>query len=442
MIRTIFFVLVSLCTASAQSSSHSNLEQRVRSEMNFLASDEIQGRASASEFEAIAARYLASELERDGLLPGGDAIALGKSYLQNFSFTQKKVFSGTMKAGANKAELGADFVISRLSNSQFSGPLQKWEPDKAVKKGAVVFVSADAANRSLTRKLISSGAVAVLTGFGPKLEQLFAHFKNEPATLEGEGKTNSLLLSAKETDVISKLKDSEMVTFTAKVGDVERRSRNVVAILPGETEEIVMISAHYDHLGVRPGQPDPIYNGADDDASGTVAVLELAKILSSGKKPRRTVYFVLFGSEEFGTIGGDYFQKHPPVGLNKIVAQIGFEMIGRPDPKVKPGTLWMTGFERTDLGPELAKRGAALVADPHPEQNFFERSDNFPLAKRGVIAQTISSFGLHPQYHQPDDDVAHIDFEHMTHAIESMIEPMEWLVNSEFKPHWKFGMKP
>jgi Zn-dependent M28 family amino/carboxypeptidase len=204
----------------------------------------------------------------------------------------------------------------------------------------------------------------------------------------------------------------------------------------------VIISAHYDHIGVRPGQADPIYNGADDDASGTVAVLQLAKKLSSGKKPRRTVYFVLFGSEELGSLGGDHFQKNPPVDLNKIVAQVEFEMIGRPDPKVNPGTLWMTGFERTDLGPELAKRGAALVGDPHPEQNFFERSDNFPMAKRGVVAQTISSYGLHPQYHQPDDDIAHIDFAHMTHAIESMIKPIEWFVNSDFKPQWKPGMKP
>jgi Zn-dependent M28 family amino/carboxypeptidase len=320
--------------------------------------------------------------------------------------------------------------------------LQKWQADKAVTKGAVVFVPAEAANRSLTRKLISAGAVAVLMGFGPQTAELFAHFKREPATLEKEGKTNSLLLSQEATNAVSKMNDGEMVTFASKISDVERKSRNVIAILPGETDEVVMISAHYDHLGVRPGQADPIYNGADDDASGTVAVLELAEGLSRGKKPRRTVYFVLFGSEEFGSLGGDYFQKHPPLDLNKIVAQIEFEMIGRPDPKVKPGTLWMTGFERTDLGPELAKHGAALVADPHPEQNFFERSDNFPMAKRGVVAQTISSYGLHPQYHQPDDDIAHIDFAHMTHAIESMVEPIEWLVNSDFKPQWKPGMKP
>jgi hypothetical protein len=442
MFRTILFLLIALSGPPAQTSSHTEVERHIRAEMDFLASDEMQGRESASQFEAVAARYLASELERDGLLPGGDETSSDKSYLQNFSFNQTKASSAALKVGGNTAQMGSDFVITRLSGAQFSGPLQKWTPDKTIMRGAVVFVPADAANRSLTRKIISSGAVAVLIGFGPKTQDLFAHFKAEPATVEKEGKTNSLLLSQEMTNAISRINEGEAVTLTAKVNDVERHSRNVIAVLPGETDEVVMISAHYDHIGLRPGQADPIYNGADDDASGAVAVLQLAKKLSSGKKPRRTVYFVLFGSEELGSLGGDHFQKHLPVDLNKVVAQIEFEMIGRPDPKVNPGTLWMTGFERTDLGPELAKRGAALVGDPHPEQNFFERSDNFPMAKRGVVAQTISSYGLHPQYHQPDDDIAHIDFAHMTHAIESMIKPIEWFVNSDFKPQWKPGMKP
>ena len=101
----------------------------------------------------------------------------------------------------------------------------------------------------------------------------------------------------------------------------------------------------------------------------------------------------------------DTSSHNPPVPLTQIVADLQFEMLGRPDPKVPPGTLWLTGFERSTLGPELARQGAALVADPHPEQNFFQRSDNYPLALRGVIAHTISSFGLHTDYHRPSDDV-------------------------------------
>jgi hypothetical protein len=117
-------------------------------------------------------------------------------------------------------------------------------------------------------------------------------------------------------------------------------------------------------------------------------------------------------------------------------------MIGRPDPKVATDTLWLTGYERSNLGAELARQGARLVADPHPAENFFQRSDNYALARRGVVAHTVSSFGLHPQYHKPDDDIAHIDFAHMTRAINSMVAPVRWLVNSNFTPAWAEGKKP
>jgi hypothetical protein len=117
-------------------------------------------------------------------------------------------------------------------------------------------------------------------------------------------------------------------------------------------------------------------------------------------------------------------------------------MIGRPDAAVAPRTLWLTGYERSDLGAQLAAHGARLVADPHPEERFFQRSDNYVLARQGIIAHTVSSYGLHQDYHQPSDDLAHVDFVHMTDAIASMVEPVKWLVNTDFKPQWKEGGKP
>jgi hypothetical protein len=117
-------------------------------------------------------------------------------------------------------------------------------------------------------------------------------------------------------------------------------------------------------------------------------------------------------------------------------------MIGRADKAVPPHTLWLTGYERSNLGPALAKRGAKIVADPHPDQNFFSRSDNIQLARRGVIAQTISSFGLHADYHRPSDEVKTIDFAHMTDSIRSMLSPVLWLANSGFRPEWLPGKKP
>jgi hypothetical protein len=237
-------------------------------------------------------------------------------------------------------------------------------------------------------------------------------------------------------------------TVNFRSGPRPWHTRNVIGVLPGSDaklkDQIILLTAHLDHLGVgRPVNGDSIYNGADDDASGCVAVLQLARALANGgSRPKRTVLFIFFGSEETGGQGDQYFLQHSPLPLDHIVANLEFEMIGRPDPSVKPDELWLTGYDRTNLGPELARRGAKLVADPHPAQQFFRRSDNFALAKRGIIAQTVSSYGLHSDYHRPSDDLAHIDFKHMEHAITSMVDPVEWLANSDFKPEWLPGKKP
>jgi Zn-dependent M28 family amino/carboxypeptidase len=222
---------------------------------------------------------------------------------------------------------------------------------------------------------------------------------------------------------------------------------NVVGVLRGSDpvagKDAILLTAHLDHLGIGPVKKgDRIYNGADDDASGTTAVIELARVFAGGPRPARTLLFVLFGSEEIGGYGNRYFLDHPPVPLSRIVANLEFEMIGRPDPALPRDGLWLTGFERSDLGPELARHGASLVADPHPAQKFFQRSDNYSLARRGIVAQTVSSFGLHADYHEPSDEIARIDFPHMTRTIGSMVEPIEWLAQTTWKPRWRPGGRP
>jgi Zn-dependent M28 family amino/carboxypeptidase len=220
---------------------------------------------------------------------------------------------------------------------------------------------------------------------------------------------------------------------------------NVVGILRGSDPAMgaILLTAHLDHLGVGPEKNgDRIYNGADDDASGTTAVIELARVFAGRARPARTILFVLFGSEEIGGYGNKYFLEHPPVPLDQIVANLEFEMIGRRDPALPRDDLWLTGFDRSNLGPVLARHGARLVADPHPEQNFFKRSDNYSLAQRGIIAQTVSSFGLHADYHQPSDEISRIDFPHMERAIGSMVAPIDWLAQTAWKPQWLAHGKP
>jgi Zn-dependent M28 family amino/carboxypeptidase len=222
---------------------------------------------------------------------------------------------------------------------------------------------------------------------------------------------------------------------------------NVVGILrgsdPAASKDAILLTAHLDHLGIGPAKNgDRIYNGADDDASGTTAIIELARAFAGSVRPARTIIFALFGSEEIGGYGNRYFLDHPPVPLEQIVANLEFEMIGRRDPALPRDGLWLTGFDRSNLRPELARHGANLVSDPHPEQKFFQRSDNYSLARRGIIAQTVSSFGLHPDYHQPQDEISRIDFPHLTRAIASMVQPIAWLAQTTWKPRWLGQGKP
>ena len=222
---------------------------------------------------------------------------------------------------------------------------------------------------------------------------------------------------------------------------------NLTGSDPAAAAEVILLSAHLDHIGSRaPANAAPgghvINNGADDDASVVWRCSSSRARIALGPRPKRTIVFALFGSEEAGGFGSRYFADRPVVPLTQIVANLQFEMIGRPDGKVPPHTLWLTGYERSTLGPALAKQGAKLVQDPHPEQSFFTRSDNIQFACRGVIAHTVSSFGLHKEYHQPSDEIALIDFAHMTDSIRSMLDPIRWLANSGFKPDWLPGMKP
>jgi Peptidase family M28 len=272
---------------------------------------------------------------------------------------------------------------------------------------------------------------------------LFAASQLQALGLTPGGDNGTFIQKSQLPDPLPARTQQRVATFQ----NVPRKETwNAIAILRGSTapNEVILLTAHLDHLGIGPANAagDTNYNGADDDASGTTAVLTLAHILATGPRPHRTIVFALFGSEELGGYGNRAFLAHPPVPLTSIVANLEFEMIGRPDPAVPAGTLWLTGYDRSNLGPELAKHGAHLVNDPHPKQNFFQRSDNYALAQQGIIAQTVSSYGLHKDYHQPSDEIATIDFIHMTNAIASMIDPIRWLANSNWKPEWNAGKKP
>ena len=221
----------------------------------------------------------------------------------------------------------------------------------------------------------------------------------------------------------------------------DSRTTNAVGYLPGTDPKagILLISAHLDHLGQR---GKAVYYGANDNASGIAAVLELARVLAETGPHKRSILFACYGAEELGLIGSNHFVAHPPVPIHDIVANIEFEMVGSPDPQFAKGSLMMTGFERSNLGSTLRARGALIMPDPYPAQHFFERSDNYSLALEGVVAHTISGWATIPSYHTPNDTIEHIDMDFMTRAIQSLVEPVTWLANSDFRPQWNKGGAP
>jgi Zn-dependent M28 family amino/carboxypeptidase len=191
----------------------------------------------------------------------------------------------------------------------------------------------------------------------------------------------------------------------------------------------------------KPVEGDSIYNGADDDASGVAAVLATAKALAKDP-PKRTVVILLTSGEEFGVLGTRWYLERPTFPLSATVADLQVEMVGRPDTLMGgPGKLWLTGFERSTMGEALSRAGLAIAPDPRPDFRFFERSDNIVFALRGIPAHTLSSFGLHQDYHQPSDEVDRIDFAHLAQAAEMVTRATRVLADGT-RPEWHPGGRP
>jgi Zn-dependent M28 family amino/carboxypeptidase len=221
---------------------------------------------------------------------------------------------------------------------------------------------------------------------------------------------------------------------------------NVIGVLRGSDlalrEEYVLVDAHFDHLGIGTAvNGDSVYNGADDDASGVVTVLSVARAIAAGAPPRRSILFVTTTGEEEGLFGTMWLIKHFPVPLDSVKANLETEMIGRPDLLIGSGKAWLTGYDRTTMGKIFRAAGLPIVPDPHPKEQFFQRSDNIAFAQMGIPAQTLSSFGLHDDYHQPSDDISRADIRHMTAVINAAVAAVRLLADGPL-PVWLPGGKP
>ncbi len=440
----------------AQEAAWTVKPQWVQAHEDFLASDAMHGRGSATRDEAIAATYVASEFLGYGLKPAPGMTG----YIQSAEVVAPELDGhGTLSAGDVRLEEEKGFQLLVSAGASVNGPLLRVKAKDAEHagdvRGAVVLISdvpADANAMKLVRALWGSGAAAVVVPADNATRARYAMqggLTRVSMRLKDDTKQRLTIVTMDAAGMheLAKVNDGAavMLTVHALPQAVARETYNAMGYLEGSDpgSGTILLTAHLDHLGIgTPVNGDAIYNGANDDAAGTTAVLELAHALAAGPKLRRNVLFVCYGSEEAGELGSTYFGEHPPVPLKSLVANLEFEMIGAQDPKMPKGVLLLTGWDRSNLGPTLKAHGALLGPDPYPEEHFFERSDNYALALQGVVAHTAAGWGTVPTYHQPDDDLAHVDVPFMTAAIQSLVAPVRWLADSDFRPEWNPGGKP
>jgi len=394
--------------------------QDVEAVIQVLAGDDMEGRKAGSQGEQLAASFIIDEFKKAGLQPlqGMDGF--------RHRFSMEELVPGSSSLVLNGKDIPQDqFLIYAEAPTLALTDIEGMDLKK--------FGADDDLSKQFGQIFNSPEPTLVLVH--PKHQAFFQRihgFLGDSRILGAEKRSHKVFILTEEQEVNSlegKLTNTlENVNFA-----------NVVGVLPGKrTDEYLLFSAHYDHLGkIEPVDGDAIANGADDDASGVTGIILLARYFAAGEMPERTLVFVAFTAEEMGTLGSRQFSK--VIKPEQIVAGINLEMIGKPS-KFGKGQVFLTGFDRSDLGSLMQKRMEntefALHPDPYPTMNLFFRSDNAPFARLGVPAHTVSAAQIDQDkfYHTVDDEVETLDMEHLTAAIKAVATGVAGLVNGEDTP--------
>ena len=376
--------------------------------LSALAADSMEGRATGSRGAHRASRFVAEQFRAAGLEPAGDSgyfqrVPLLTSQRPNGRSAFELAPSLAARDTFPEARRGSDVnVIGRLTGSD------------PVLKDSVVLVDAHFDHLGLARVPIDIDSMHAWQSLAA------------PILAERDEWLKSSGLSARAARAGFQLTDEDrkkMSEFSTRISDLRVNMDSVRRVHP------------------RPRR-DSVFNGADDDASGVVAVMEIARRLAAGPRPKRTIVFMATTGEEVGLLGTRWYMQHPVVPNEALVANLEIEMIGRPDSlSGGKGRAWLTGFERSTMGEIFAANGLPIVPDKRPSQSFFQRSDNIAFARMGIPAHTISSFNLHEDYHQVTDEVRAADFEHMAAVIDAATKAVDLLANGP-APVWKPGGKP
>ncbi|GAO41726.1 M20/M25/M40 family metallo-hydrolase [Flavihumibacter petaseus] len=367
-----------------------------------LSADDMEGRAVFSAGIGKAAAFIADEFRKAGLQtpPKGDG------YLQTFTVLKPKYLGGS--ATVNGKAFDEKNVVVITGEPDFSINEKSGYEIVRIGKGTQLFADAFGIVSSGKNKL-----VLVDTSFSKNFQRL-TYFKRELL----EAKSNTVFLLADEVPSTFEIRAKHEITKSTL--------SNVVGILPGKSkkDEFVIFSGHYDHLGIgKPLNGDSIYNGANDDAAGTTAVVMLAKYFKALNNNERTIIFAAFTAEETGGFGSRYFSmQFEPA---KVKAMFNIEMIGT-ESKWGTNSAYITGYEKSDMGKILEKNLQGSVfkffPDPYPDQQLFYRSDNATLARLGVPAHTISTSKMDSEkfYHTADDEFETLDMKNMTEIIKAI----------------------
>lgn len=382
-----------------------------------LASDEMEGRKAFTPSIDKAARFLASEFNASGL-GYFDGLA---SYHQKFTMLKPTLILSS--GSVNQQKVASENIIAITTTAAL-------QLDENSDFTEVVLDGAD--------NLFSKASSLLGENKNYVVWVNKSHAKNF-SRLNGFNRASF----EPKASVIFVLTDEKAKTYSFMIKNeiVHSSLANVIGVLPGRSKknEYVIFSAHYDHLGI--GEPnakgDSIFNGANDNAAGTTAMVMLAKYFSKLNNNQRTLIFVAFTAEEIGGFGSQYFSKNIDVG--STVAMFNIEMIGT-ESKWGKNSAYITGFEKSDFGKILQKKlvgtGFKFKPDPYPDQNLFYRSDNATLAAMGVPAHTISTSKMdsEPNYHQQSDEITTLDKNNMAEIIKAIAISSQSIISGEDTP--------
>ena len=385
-----------------------------------LATDDMRGRQAFTDDALRAADYLAGEFAAAGLQP----LSGTEGHLQRF--VVRSIATTDAQVTVNGSEVAIDRVGAHLGGASLA-----W----ATGDVNVMVVGPDDDARPAMLAALQGDADALLLVNEVHVDafQRLAGFLRRPVRVVGDAPVANVVVA-----VVNATADATY-SVTASATVAEDGLTNVVGMIPGHrTDEFVLFSAHYDHIGIRTAvDGDSIANGANDDASGTAAVVALGKYFASRGTPERTLLFAAFTAEEAGGYGSRHFSTQ--LNPDQIVAMFNIEMIGTPATE-GPNTAWITGFERSTFGSLLQEAvigtDYTFYADPYTTQNLFYRSDNATLARLGVPAHSISTtpIDVDPHYHQVTDHVETLDLDHMTNTVRAIAMGAETMISGVATP--------